>query len=659
MGLESAGDIMSAVCGIIIQRGKESDLIEQGISMMDKLCKYKFDSMKHINKNNVFMGCGMQYITPESFNEVLPFYDEKKGYMVTADAIIDNREELYNLLNIQRKLWSSITDSELILRAYEKWDKKCPEYLIGDFAFAIWDEKRKELFCARDHVGKRTFYYYLSGSKFAFCTVIKPLFSACDKEITLNERWITDYLALDGLLHETECNETVYKDIYQLPPAYTITLNEQGLKKTQYWDPIEEVKPLKLKSDKEYYEAFRKVFFEAVYCRLRSSSEVGIMLSGGLDSGSVACAAGERLSRENKRLKAFSSIPMKGYNDNLPKYYAADESEYIEAIKNKIKNMDLTYCRCEGKDAFTDIDFFIDILEQPYKIFQNIYWYDEIVEKASKNGCRVLLNGQFGNGTISYGNFFINILTLYRKAKFVTLFKEIKGMSNLANISACKVFKEVIRVISPYKLRKMISSIRNRDYDRFYNVPVNPDLIKKWNVEKRFDEEHYNQLTEKFYDLYESHKYVVNPLTFSHVSAIETKISLARGIVIRDPTRDKRVIEFCLSLPGEQYVRNGQERYLIRRSMEGILPDKIRLNVSRRGLQSADWIQRIKPEWSSIRSQLEKFMENETIKKYIDCDKVKSKLESLGDLLDKKNENTVQMLLMTLIFSEFINSFTK
>lgn len=644
-----------AIWGIIHMDNNEAS-VELGKSMMDKLSLYKLDKIKYLNKDNVFMGCGLQYITRESEREILPLYDESIGLIITADAIIDNREELFNIFNISKECLNNITDSELIIMAYEKWGKDSPKYLVGDFAFAIWDEKKKELFCARDHVGKRTFYYSYLNDNLCFCTVMKPLFIAYNGNMGLNERWITDFLAMQSVIHETECTETVYKDIFQLPPAHTIVLNEDSFEIKQYWNPLETIKPLKFKTDKEYDEAFKKIFFEAVHCRLRCNSNVGIMLSGGLDSGSVACVAASKLSEEGKRLNAFSSVPMVGFKDKTSKYYVSDETEYIQAIENHMGNIDVTYCRSEGKHSLKDIDCFLDVLEQPYKTIENLFWCNEIEEVASQKGCKVLLDGQYGNCTISFGDFIVHTLTLYRERKFITLIKEIKRFSELHKIHSYRIIKVVIKAVLPYKFSKFIRERRNRNCDRFGESPINLQLLKKWNVETRFDEKQIDLKTHRYLDLYETNAVRVNFVGFSHLGAIETKISLSHGTIRRDPTRDKRVIEFCLSLPSDQYVRNGQERYLIRRSMEGILPDKVRLNTSNRGLQSADWIQRIVPEWNSMCDKLEVNLNESKIIHYINVDKIKEELSFMKGFPDENKEFQVRMFVITYILGEFFKN---
>lgn len=646
---------MSAICGIFYVDDHQRD-VHLETELMNKLSSYKIDKVNHLVTKSIFMGCALQYFTPESEKEILPFHDKVRSKIITADAIIDNREELLRIFNITTSK-HEITDSTLILMAYEKWGQECLKHLIGDFAFVIWDEKKKELFCARDHVGKRTFYYYYSNKVFSFCTIMKPLLEANSKPIELNERWITDFLAIQGVPHESECSETIYRDIFQLPPANSMTVNRDGIKTHQYWNPLEEVKLLKLKNDKDYEDAFRKVFFEAVNCRLRSNNEIGIMLSGGLDSGSIACVAADELAKKNKRLKAFNSIPIANYRHKLSEYYIANESEYIEKIKEKYSNLDVTYCRNEGKDSLSDIDEFIHIFEQPYKIVENIFWYNGIMKEASNAGCKVLLDGQYGNSTISFGDFFTHITTLYSKKRFFTLMKEMKAYSKLHHIGYHKAGKMLFKIAFPYHLRKLIYHIRKRSTDDFSRTLVNKNLIDKWDVRRRFEEKNFNQIIERYYSLDEIHKLVVNPVAFSHIGAIETKLSLKHGVIKRDPTRDKRVIEFCLSLPSEQYVRNGQERHLIRRSMKGILPDKIRLNTSTRGIQGVDWIQRFIPKWSSFCEHAERSLENEIIKSYVDLDKLHNEFSKIKNSAEEANWYSIRMLVVVIIFEEFMKDF--
>lgn len=627
---------------------------EYSSNMIEKLSKYPLDKLDSWQNKQIYFGCGVQYDTPESLLEELPKYYKELGLTVTADAIIDNREELFKAFKISEDLWSKTTDSKLIALAYEKWQEDSPKHLIGDFSFAIWDEKRQQLFCARDHVGKRTLYYYSYNNIFAFSTTISPLFAVSNK--VLNERWLTDFLALNGVLHVVESRETPYENIFQLPPAHTITVNIKGIVKKHYWKPLENIKQLKLKTDEEYDRAFRKVFFEAVNCRLRSSGGIAVMLSGGLDSSAVACTAAKKLAKKGEKLKAFSSIPINEYKNKLPKYFLPDESEYIKTNSDLYSNILINYCRSEDKNSYIGIEEFVNMLEQPYKIFQNLFWYNNFAKKAAQEGCSILLNGQSGNSTISYGEFTVHAKTLFKKGRIIALSKEINSFSKKIKIPRRKIARVILKVIAPYSIRKIISNnITNRNYDKFSPVMVNAELLKKWRVKQRFYSEGYNEPLEKYYDLYENHKYIVDDLAFTHISTIETKVSLENKIAIRDPSRDKRMIEFCLSLPSDQFVRNGNERLIIRRALKGIIPDKIRLNVQKRGTQSADWVQRLKPYWKDIKNELESIINShDLIKKYIDLGKVKKELEKIGDKLGDENEESLRRLFIVLVFNRFL-----
>ncbi|WP_026882525.1 asparagine synthase-related protein [Clostridium akagii] len=649
---------MAAIFGIYNIDSKEVEN-EYSSKMVDNIKIYSFDKLKCIKLSHLYFGCGTQYNTPESYLEELPRYDNNYKLLITADAIIDNRQQLLEIFNIVPEIWDKTTDSELILSAYEKWQEDSPKHLIGDFAFIIWDKDKNKLFCARDHVGKRTLYYYKKDNIFAFSTIINPLFAF--KKLQLNERWITDYLALDGILHAIESKETVYEDVFQLQPASTITVTENGLTEKCYWKPLENIKQLKFSSSEQYDEAFRKVFFEAVNCRVRSAGKVAIMLSGGLDSSSIACIAAKKLAKTGEKLKAFSSIPIDEYKSKLQKCFLTNESEYIKTISDAYDNISIEYCKSENYNSFLGIDDFVNILEQPYKIFQNIFWYNNFVKKAYEEGCNILLNGQSGNSTISYGEFTIHAKTLFKKGKIITLIREVDALSKEVRMPKKKIWNIILRVLTPYRIRKIVSSnITNPNYDKFSSVMISKELLEKWKVKERFSKEGYNDPVERYYDLQQNHKYMVDPLAFSHIATIETKLTLANRVTIRDPSRDKRVIEFCLSVPSQEFVKDGKERLLIRRALKGILPDKIRLNTSKHGVQSADWIERLKPYWKDIKIELNKLFKPEgLITKYVDLEKAKKELEQIGEDLVEENEESLRRLFIILVFARFLKGYER
>jgi asparagine synthase (glutamine-hydrolysing) len=648
---------MSAICGLVDER-KRMDLTAKGALMMKCFDNYKLDREDSIYKNGVFFGNGLQIFTKEANNEILPYYDEEEKLLITADAVIDNREELIRQLKIDIKVGEIISDSQLILEAYKKWRHSCTEHLIGDFAFAIWEELTKELFLVRDHVGKRSLYYYQNNDFIAFCTTMKPIIEAFEETKELNDRWISDFLTIEGPVSAININETVRKYIFQIPPGHCAVYKDKDLMVTQYWFP-EHIKVLKGKSDEQYYENFGIIFNEAVKCRLRSSGNIGVMLSGGLDSTSVAAIAAIELEKSGESIEAFTSIPLVEFNNFLSQSHIPDESEYIYEMKNKFNNINLNFCRCEDKNSYLDIDENLEVLEEPYKMVDNLYWINEIVNNAESKGCKVLLDGQFGNFTISYGNFLTHIYTLFKKFRFISFNKEIKEYSSFYGIEVIKVYKVVVKRILQGILESLPLKKREESLDDEMKI-VNKDLCHKFDSLNRTKRMGYNNEDCRLLDLNDMRRYVTNLVLFSHMGSIETKKSLEKGIIKRDPTRDKRIVEFCLSVPGEVFVSKGKERNLIRSSMEAILPEKIRLNYTRRGKQSADWVQRLVPHWRDIRSEGNKLIDDGELNRYIDDEKFKGKLSALGDDLDYETYGfELKSVLITIIFSRFINKNSK
>ena len=646
---------MSAICGIVNLEDRPVSTEISG-ALMDRLAMLPADASKVWNNGQVFMGCRHQWITPESQFETLPYYDETNGLCITADAIIDNRSELFSLLGIPPAQQAGVSDSGLILLAYRKWGHESPGYLNGDFAFAIWDGSRKELFCARDHVGKRTIYYFYDSRVFAFCTLMKPVFVLPQNPVRLIDLWIADFLAIPSVAHELDMNHTVYKDIMHLPPAHTLTISPAGIKKRKYWVPLQ-LPELRLKNDKEYDSAFREVFFEAVRCRTRSIGSVGIMLSGGLDSGAIACAASKYMGGYGETLQAFSALPMECYEGKLPGGLIADESEYIDVIAKCCENIRLTYCRSEGRNSLTDIERLLLLLEQPYKTVENLFWMDCIAKKAAEQNCKVLLDGQFGNSTISFGDFFINAYELVRKGRVVKLLNEITGYSRLYKISRKRFAMYVLKRLSPDIVREYFFGMKRKGSGQHTSSLVNPDLAEQYQTALRLEKARYFDSPYRNYTLNEVRRLTLDSATFTHMGAIETKLSLAYGIARRDPTRDKRVIDFCYRLPASQYVENGRERLLIRRSMEGILPDKVRLNWRVRGKQSADWVQRIMPQWSRIRDELGEAVRNDAIRRYVNVPEIEKALLGCHTLASgETNELELRSMLVFLIFNRFIEN---
>lgn len=155
---------MSGIVGIYHLDGRPVE--QQDVQRMtDSIAHRGPDGSAVWIEGPVGLGHRMLYTTPESLHEKLPLTNRTGDLTITADARIDNRNELFSMLNFNGRPRETIPDSEIILVAYEKWGEKCPEKLLGDFAFTIWDKRKQAIFCARDPIGIKPFYYYCKEGK--------------------------------------------------------------------------------------------------------------------------------------------------------------------------------------------------------------------------------------------------------------------------------------------------------------------------------------------------------------------------------------------------------------------------------------------------------------------------------------------------------------
>jgi asparagine synthase (glutamine-hydrolysing) len=259
------------------------------------------DSRQTWSQGPVGFGHTMLRTTHDSACERQPA-DLDGRFWIAADARLDGRDELQARLESSgQRVRRNAPDSELILHAYAEWGEQCAERLRGDFAFAIWDARRKTLFCARDHLGIKPFYYAQLNDLFIFsntldCVRIHPAVSD-----ELNDSAIADFL-LAGL--NCDSSTTTFRDIRRLPPAHSLTVTSQTGRVERYWSPpIDGC--IRYKKDEDYVEHFRLLLRAAVGDRLRTD-RAGILLSGGLDSSAVAATAREISGTSAVDLRAFT-----------------------------------------------------------------------------------------------------------------------------------------------------------------------------------------------------------------------------------------------------------------------------------------------------------------------------------------------------------------
>lgn len=549
---------MSAITGIFYRDGRKVDpeLIKK---MNDRLSHRGPDGSAIWCEGSVALGHQMLWTTPESLHEKLPF--EESGLVITADARIDNRKELSEELGVEDK--EDVSDSYFILKAYEKWGEKCPEYLLGDFAFAIWDENEEKLFCARDHMGVKPFYYYLDEEMFVFGTEIKALFCVPGVPRELNELKIAFHL-VNNIMDK---KLTFYNNIIRLTAANSLSIDQIGLNIKKYWE-LDPKLQIKMSSDDEYILLFRELFEEAVNCRLRSSLPMGFELSGGLDSSSIVCMAKKILTKipDFNNLDTFSYV----FND-IPQ---VDERPYIKKVIDSggIRN---NFIFGDNINLMKNMEDIIWYQEQPsYNPYMSIIW--DLYKLMQKKSIRVILSGNGGDETISHGKYYIKELAVTLNLK--KMIRELNSHSKRTNQSfIISLINEVIFPLIPIKIKKILLQKRGVGRKRFI---LNKEYAKRYGGEEYLEKSILNSI-ETVNMARSYHYFLLNNISLqSHMEEID-KISSAFSIEPRYPFFDKRLVEFCFAIPDEMKFRFGWDRYLHRVALENILPKEIRWRSSK------------------------------------------------------------------------------
>jgi asparagine synthase (glutamine-hydrolysing) len=521
-------------------------------------------------------GHAMLCTTPESLEETLPWCDSSSGFSITSDARIDNREELSASLGLKGS-HSDISDSRLILKAYEKWGASCPQKLIGDFAFAIWNKSQNHLFCARDPMGIKGLYYFASGDLFAFASEIKSLCCLPEIPARLNELRVLDYLA--NIFEDREI--TFYKDIYRLPAASTLTVTRDKVRVAKYWT-LDPTKELKLKSDEEYTEAFRDCFLKSVKSRMRSAYPVGAALSGGLDSSSIACAA------RNFSLGRGATTPLQTFSlifPSLPQDVLGqiDERKYIDEVL-KSGGFQPTFVRADQHSPLGDVKQVQEHLDEAF-FAGNLYLHWAMYETASKQGARVFLDGLDGDTTVSHGLEYLSDLIV--RGKWMTLWTEVTLVAAQMETSPRRVFREYcIRPLCPTWAYTTWRLVHGRpDNAGKLQTFMTPEFSRRLRLDDRV-KALVPRKRKCFTTAREKHREMLMFPLYAHALEAADKSTAAFGIEGRYPFFDQRLIELCLSLPAGQKLSQGWSRAILRRAMAGILPESVRWRQSKADLSS-------------------------------------------------------------------------
>lgn len=564
---------MSGIAGIYFLDGRPVERIDLE-KMVESIAHRGTDGSGVWTDGPIGLGHRMLWTTPESIHEKLPMVNKTGDSVITADARIDNRDELISALNFNGKPRETISDSEIILAAYEKWGERCPEKLLGDFAFAIWDERKQALFCARDPIGIKPFYYYFNGKTFCWASEPRAIFE--DKTIPKEPNLALVSLYLLDRFDERE--ETLYKNIYRLPPSHFMVLKNGHLRKGQYWD-IDPTKEIRYKTDAEYAEHFLELFKKAVSAQLRSYGPVGVELSGGLDSSSIVCIAQMLYREKSVTTNGFETFSI--IFDKFP----CDERFYIDEVVRKW-NVHANYFTHDEHPS--DVDFEQTTQYPDVGHFTTLLSFASALREAKQKGIKNMLNG-FGGDEL-FASAFDHLTDLILKGNIYKLMVQLRYDSILYSRSPYSLFlnyclKPLIPRPIKVSLKQIFKPFRSNGVPSWFNFAY----LGKTGIDERL-----KTVVHSIKFPTRSQKRIYDGLRYGwniNIALDVVERFLAHfGMEIRFPFFDRRLVEFSIALPEEQRWCEDRSKAVLRHAMRGILPEPVKNRKDKAEFSSiADW----------------------------------------------------------------------
>ena len=537
------GDRLSGIVGIFHLDGApiEPTLLR---SLVDFLAYRGPDARASWLETSIGLGHSLLRTTRESSGERQPI-SLNGQYSLVADARLDCRAELIaELQRAKTDLHSNAPDCELILQAYAAWGVACVDHLRGDFSFAVWDAKHKRLFCVRDHFGIKPFYYAKIGDLFLFSNTLNCIRIHPHVSPELNEAAIGDFL-LFGLNYDNAT--TSFRDIQRLPPAHSLTVETRGITIRRYWSPPTDGRIYYAKPD-EYVENFRSLLESAVADRLRADN-VGILLSGGLDSSSVAAVATEvaRKSSTPMEIRAYTHI----YEWLIPDRegdYAREVGEFLR-IPVKFMAMD----QAQLFERHDDLSW-PEPVDNPFlAVISDAY-------HSISADCRVLLSGE-GSDSLMDFQMWPYAEDLRRRGEWRRL------LADVANYLWVRPF--------PWRgLRARALRLARMDPDQeIYPGWLAPEFSRRANLPDRWKEQIELPRSWTAHPIHpRGHGSLALP-QWTNLFELEDAGATGCPLEIRYPFFDLRTVNFLLAIAPFPWLFH---KTLLRQAMAGRLPEQVR-----------------------------------------------------------------------------------
>lgn len=522
------------------------------------------------------VGFGLALLKTTAEDEHAPPFGPDGEIRIVADARVDGRRDLEAKLRAHSyDPPADAGDAELILRSYQLWGEKCVEHLLGDFAFAIWDGPRRRLFCARDQMGVKPFFYAHLGPLFLFSNTLDCIRRHPAISSRLNDLSIADFLLFD-LIQDPAA--TAFADIRRLPPAHLLLCDKESLAVRRYWTPSV-TSPIHYRRPAEYLEHFRDLLDTAVADRLRTESAC-LFMSGGLDSPTVAASARRVASRNGgaTRLWAYTQV----FDSLIP-----HEERHFAGLVAQALQIPIEYRADDHPRLF-------QLAEQPeYHSPEPVHsaWPDittDLLRRVAAES-RVVLTG-FGADPIFSSRISVHFRQLLRQKRFG------RALSDAAQYLMTE--GRLSRLYIRTRWRILFSP--KETHSGFFPQWLNQDFAKKLGLSDRW-ETFGRTLAPANAVRPEAHDVTFAPFWPDLFGAHDANVTRV-PVEVRHPFFDLRLMNFLLALPRLPWCCDKQ---LLREAARGVLPDAVRLRrksplladplLKLLGRPEATWVNRFQP----------------------------------------------------------------
>lgn len=480
-----------------------------------------------------------------------------RNYIVYNGEIY-NYKEIRSSLESSGVIFSTQSDTEVILAAYEKYGYNCVDKFLGMWSFALWDQEKQLLFCSRDRFGIKPFYYIHSGSAFYFASEYKSLKKSSRFCSDLNFNQVARSLQLGWCTYK---DETYFESVRQLEAGHNLIIEKGLLNTWQYW---------KIGSNRSTYKThqeacsdFRTLLSDAVKIHLRSDVEVAICLSGGIDSSSLTSLIAE----------VYPELKFHSFSIYYDGEGEVDERSFIKAVTDKFPQVQPHYYKPDSNIIPDFFESVVDKADVPITGSSPIsHFY--LVKKIHEAGIKVVLDGQgadeyLGGYTPAYYRRMADLFSDGNIGASYTMLGDIGRSQHLNGIEKLKFAGK-----TALSLSRDENSLYELEFRKYYPFLLRKELLKGKAVE-----------LEKFGDN-RLDNYLFHSLTTTSLPTIlhyVDRMTMSFSVESRVPFLDHRLIDFAFSLPGFEKVNGAQTKSILRESLKDILPEKIYHRKDKKG----------------------------------------------------------------------------